>query len=198
MVEHTGTLLLNTAQGVGTALLFVALLPPAVRGDDGTDFFEKKVRPVLAEHCYACHSAGAKKEKGGLRLDTPAAIRAGGDNGPAVKAEDQDSLLLRAVTHADGTPAMPPKGKLPDAAVADLRTWVKMGAPLPAANRVGLGVDRFARTAAEAPVGVAGVIQHHPVHVVHLHGERIELARLTSMHGGFTCAAKVREEEAYH
>jgi cytochrome c553 len=128
------------------ALLLVALLPaggglragvlspPAAPADDGTDFFEKKVRPVLAEHCYSCHSGAAKKTKGGLALDTPNAIREGGDSGPAVKASDADSLLLRAVAHADGVSPMPPKGKLPDAAVADLRRWVMMGAPLPAAT----------------------------------------------------------------
>src|SRR5262245_34492665 len=96
---------------------------------EGDDFFEKKVRPVLAEHCYACHSATAKKERGGLRLDTPEAIRTGGESGPVVKPKDEDSLLLKAVAHAPGASAMPPKSKLPDSAIADLRAWVKMGAP---------------------------------------------------------------------
>ncbi len=119
--------------GAAAALLLVTLLSTAGRADDGTDFFEKKVRPVLVEHCYSCHSAGAKKEKGGLQLDTPDAIRKGGESGPVVKAKDEDSLLLRVVSHAPDVPAMPPKGKIPDAAVADLRKWVKMGAPLPGA-----------------------------------------------------------------
>ncbi|HEY2909254.1 MAG TPA: PSD1 and planctomycete cytochrome C domain-containing protein [Gemmataceae bacterium] len=99
--------------------------------DDKTDFFEKKVRPVLSEHCYSCHSAAAKKEKGGLRLDSPEAIRRGGESGPAVRANDAMSRLLLAVTHAADVPAMPPKGKLSDAAIADLRKWVMMGAPMP-------------------------------------------------------------------
>ncbi len=116
------------------ALVFVALLPAAGRADDSADFFERKVRPVFVEHCYSCHSAGAKKVRGGLRLDTPDAVRRGGDSGPAIKADDADSLLLRAVAHAADAPAMPPKGKLPDAAIADLRKWVKLGAPLPAAS----------------------------------------------------------------
>ena len=114
------------------AIVLIALLPAGGRADDGNDFFEKKVRPLLVEHCYACHSA--KKAKGGLRLDTPASLRKGGDSGPAVKAADEDSLLLRAVAHAPNAPAMPPKGKLPSAAVADLQRWVKMGAPIPAAD----------------------------------------------------------------
>jgi hypothetical protein len=127
-------------------LLLVALLPTTGRGDGGTDFFEKKVRPVLAEHCYACHSA--KKTKGGLALDTPDGIRKGGESGPVVKAKDGDSLLLRAVGHASDAPAMPPtpKEKVPDAAVADLRAWVKMGAPLPAATPGKAEVGAVART----------------------------------------------------
>src|SRR5262245_35226375 len=117
------------------------LFAGAGRADDGADFFEKKVRPVLAEHCYSCHSAAAKKERGGLRLDTPEAIRQGGESGPVVKPKDADSLLLQAVAHATGAPAMPPKSKLPDSAIADLRAWVKMGAPLPTAMRQAPAAD---------------------------------------------------------
>ncbi len=120
-------------------------MPTGGRADDGVDFFEKKVRPILVEHCYSCHSAGAKKEKGGLRLDTPEAIRRGGDSGPAVKANDEKSLLLRSIAHAADAPAMPPKGKLPDAIVADLGRWVKMGAPLPAAATAKPEVGEAAR-----------------------------------------------------
>ena len=63
----------------------VVLSPGSVRADDGSDFFEKKVRPVFVEHCYKCHSADAEKGKklrGGLRLDTVAGIRKGGESGP--------------------------------------------------------------------------------------------------------------------
>ncbi len=118
----------------GAALLLIGLFPAAGRADDGSDYFEKKVRPVLAEHCYTCHSAAAKKVKGGLTLDTPDGIRKGGDSGPVVKAKDEDSLLLRAVEHAPDVSAMPPKGKLPDASITALREWVKTGAPLPVAT----------------------------------------------------------------
>ncbi len=121
-------------QGWPVAFLLTALLPTFGRADDSVDFFEKKVRPVLSEHCYSCHSAAAKKTKGGLRLDTPDGIRKGGDSGPLVKANDENSLLLRAITHAPDVSAMPPKAKLPDAAVRDIRRWVMMGAPLPAAS----------------------------------------------------------------
>jgi hypothetical protein len=134
------------------ALLLVSALPTGSRADDGTDFFEKKVRPVFVEHCTNCH--GAKKAQGGLRLDTPDGIRTGGDSGPVVKAKDENSLLLLAIAHAADAPAMPPKGKIPDAAAADLRRWVKMGAPLPAANvQAAVGGERFwsFRPVAERP-----------------------------------------------
>jgi cytochrome c553 len=112
----------------------VFALPAEARAADGVEFFEKKVRPVLVEHCYACHSAEAKKTKGGLRLDTTEAILKGGDSGPLVKAGEEDSLLLKAVGYREDGVAMPPKGKLPDAVIADLRTWVKGGAQLPTAK----------------------------------------------------------------
>jgi hypothetical protein len=116
------------------AVILLLALPTAGRADEGVAFFERKVRPVLVEHCYPCHSAEAKKVKGSLRLDTPDAIRTGGDSGPVVTAGDENSLLLRAVEHREDGIAMPPKGKLPDAAIGDLRKWVKMGAPLPTAT----------------------------------------------------------------
>jgi hypothetical protein len=98
----------------------------------GLEFFEQKVRPVLAEHCYGCHSVAAKKHKGGLLLDSRDAIRKGGDTGPAVVPGDTNkSLLLKAVRY-DGL-HMPPKekGKLPDRVIVDLERWIKMGAPDP-------------------------------------------------------------------
>ncbi|MBN9522123.1 PSD1 domain-containing protein [bacterium] len=120
------------------AVLAVVLLPAAGRADDA-DFFETKVRPVLAEHCYACHSASGKKAKGGLTLDTPDGIRKGGDSGPAVVAGDTASLLVKAVEYHPDAPAMPPKGKLPARAVQDLRAWVKAGAALPEARAAQAG-----------------------------------------------------------
>jgi hypothetical protein len=106
--------------------------PLAVAADPGVEFFEKKVRPVLVEHCYACHSQQAGKNKGGLRLDTREALRKGGDTGPAVlPGQPERSLLLKAVRWTDAALKMPPKGKLPDAVAADLEAWVRMGAPDP-------------------------------------------------------------------
>src|SRR5438128_1121482 len=69
-------------------------------GAAGIEFFEKRIRPVLVEHCYRCHSTQAKSPKGGLLLDTRDALRKGGDTGPAiVPGKPEMSLLLRAVRH---------------------------------------------------------------------------------------------------
>src|SRR5579862_2164684 len=75
----------------------------------GTEFFERKIRPVLAERCLACHSAGAKKQKGGLALDTREGLLKGGDSGPALVSGDvEKSLLLKAIRYADPELRMPP------------------------------------------------------------------------------------------
>ncbi|HVS39621.1 MAG TPA: PSD1 and planctomycete cytochrome C domain-containing protein [Gemmataceae bacterium] len=97
---------------------------------DGAAFFEAKIRPVLVEHCYECHSAKAKKVRGGLRLDSRARLLSGGDRGPGLVPGDPDkSLLLEAVGYKNPDLQMPKGGKLSDAAIADLAAWVKMGAP---------------------------------------------------------------------
>ncbi len=99
---------------------------------EGVEFFEKKVRPLLVQHCYSCHSADAKKVRGGLLLDSRPGLLKGGDSGPAVvPGAPRQSLLVRAVRHADESLKMPPKGKLSAREIGDLETWVKMGAPDP-------------------------------------------------------------------
>jgi cytochrome c553 len=108
----------------------------SLRGADdaaGIEFFEKKIRPVLADHCYKCHSAQAEKLKGGLKLDTRADVLKGGDTGPAiVPGQPEQSLLIKAVRYADENLQMPPKDKkLSAEQIADLEAWVKMGAPDP-------------------------------------------------------------------
>jgi hypothetical protein len=106
--------------------------PLHAQSSAGIDFFEKKIRPVLVEHCYACHSESAKKTRGDLRLDTRDATRKGGQSGPAVvPGKIQDSLLLQAIRHTSPDLKMPPKGKLPDAVLADFEAWIRMGAPDP-------------------------------------------------------------------
>src|ERR1700693_5207831 len=118
------------------ALLALAGAPKlqGVAGDAGVEFFEKKIRPVLAEHCYSCHSTAAKKQRGGLLLDSAPALKKGGDTGPAlVPGKTGESLLIKAVRYTEPDPDMhmPPKGKLPATVIADLEKWVAMGAPDP-------------------------------------------------------------------
>jgi Protein of unknown function (DUF1553)/Protein of unknown function (DUF1549)/Planctomycete cytochrome C len=100
----------------------------------GVEFFETKIRPVLVEHCYKCHSEEARKKrklKGDLLLDSRAGMLAGGDKGPAfVAGKPDESLLIKAIRH-EGELRMPRDGKLPAAVIADFETWVKMGAPDP-------------------------------------------------------------------
>jgi hypothetical protein len=107
-----------------TGLVF---LPSLTRGDDASDFFERKIRPVLVEHCYACHSAEGKRFEGGLRVDSRDAIRRGGDSGPAVLPERVDASLLIAALKYESL-EMPPKQKLPDAIIKDFEKWISEGA----------------------------------------------------------------------
>ena len=97
---------------------------------DESVFFEAKVRPVLVKHCYECHSESADELQGGLRLDTRAGTRLGGDSGPAVTpGKPSKSLLLSAIRHSGLK--MPPDEKLSDDVIADIEHWIKKGAPDP-------------------------------------------------------------------
>lgn len=96
----------------------------------GIAYFEKHIRPLLAERCYGCHSLRADKQEGGLRLDTVEGLMRGGDRGSAVVPGDAEaSLIIQAVRYSDQEFQMPPTEKLPDEAVKALETWVMMGAP---------------------------------------------------------------------
>jgi hypothetical protein len=112
---------------------------------EGTEFFEKKVRPILTQHCYRCHSGQAKKLRGGLRLDSREAMLKGGDSGPSLVAGQPDkSKLIEAVGYKNVELQMPPRDKLPETAIADLTAWVKMGAPWPKEQTVADGPSRSA------------------------------------------------------
>jgi hypothetical protein len=91
-------------------------------------FFESRIRPVLAIHCYDCH--GASKKAGGLRVDWRGGLIEGGDSGPSVEPGDADgSLLVRVMEHAEPGLEMPQKApKLPATALKDFRDWVASGA----------------------------------------------------------------------
>ncbi|HXG63323.1 MAG TPA: DUF1553 domain-containing protein [Planctomycetota bacterium] len=114
------------------AALVFAAPPQAAAADDpqGVEFFEKKIRPVLVDKCYSCHSAGAKKIKGGLTLDSRAGALKGGHQGPAIRpGEPERSLLVRAIRWEDEDLQMPPKERLPAAVAKDFEEWVRRGAP---------------------------------------------------------------------
>ena len=111
--------------------------PAAVKPPELTkpqlDFFETKVRPVLSANCYKCHSTEAGKVKGGLLLDSREGWMKGGENGPVIVPGDPaKSKLIIALSYKDADLQMPPKGeKLSEREIADLTTWVRMGAPDP-------------------------------------------------------------------
>ncbi|MBI5758430.1 MAG: DUF1553 domain-containing protein [Planctomycetales bacterium] len=112
--------------------LFTETLPaaePAPNESAANEFFERSVRPVLAQHCFSCH--GREKKKGGLSLTSRAEMLAGGESGAVVElGKPKDSLLIEAVGY-EGDTRMPPNGRLGDAEIAALRKWVELGAPWP-------------------------------------------------------------------
>ncbi len=118
--------------GALAALRLAALaIPSAALGADpaGADFFERYVRPVLAQECYVCHSNAAPQVQGGLRVDTREAMLKGGARGPAITPGDaENSSLVRALRHV-GDLQMPPARKLENEQIERIAAWVRMGAP---------------------------------------------------------------------
>ena len=123
------------------SILILLLVVCRLWADAKTDFFESKIRPVLATHCFECHG---HKDKGGLKLDSREAILQGGDSGPAiVLGKPQKSLLMTAVQHADSELEMPPKKKLPPEAIADLSQWIRAGAVWPEGKGLGFATGEI-------------------------------------------------------
>lgn len=132
MTSYRATLL---ATGLLTsALVRAADAPPAISAAD-LQFFDTKVRPILTEECYKCHSHQADRIRGKLMLDSRDAVLLGGATGPAiVPGQPDDSLLIQAIRYTDEDLKMPPEehgGKLSDQQIADLTEWVRRGAPDP-------------------------------------------------------------------
>src|SRR6266480_2042603 len=126
---------------VVVALSSAALVSAAEFKSEHYEFFEKKIRPVLVEHCYKCHSASSEKLKGELFLDTKEGMLKGGESGkPAVVPGDADkSRLIEAIRYGNEDLQMPPKkagGKLSDEQIADFVAWVNLGAPDPRTGKV--------------------------------------------------------------
>jgi cytochrome c553 len=127
------TILAASALHAAAATTTPAAAPKISPADQ--QFFENKIRPVLVESCYKCHSRDADKVKGGLMLDTREALLHGGSSGDAIVPGNPDkSLLIQAIRYTDEDLQMPPKGnKLSDQQIADLTEWVRRGAPDPRA-----------------------------------------------------------------
>jgi len=113
---------------IRSALIFACLAAAASAADIA--HFEQRIRPLLIANCIDCH--GPDKQKGGLRLDSRAGWQTGGDSGPAlVPGKIAESKLWQAVSYADRDLRMPPKRKLKDSELADLKLWIESGAPDP-------------------------------------------------------------------
>jgi len=134
--------------------VFALVLGSTAFAVEPTAFFEKSIRPILIDRCYECHSVESGKSKGGLRLDSRAAVLKGGDNGPALIAGDPDkSRLIEAIRYHNQDTQMPPKGALPASEVKLLEEWVKIGAPDPRS-------EVASKTSAPRIIDIAAGTQH--------------------------------------
>ena len=98
---------------------------------DSVDYFERYVRPLLAEQCFACHSTSSPVAQADLRVDSRASLLKGGKSGPAIEPGNPDgSRMLQVLRNNDGV-RMPPAGKLTDTQIERIATWISMGAPFP-------------------------------------------------------------------
>jgi uncharacterized protein DUF1549/uncharacterized protein DUF1553/cytochrome c len=124
----------------------LAAEPTVVDERAAVEFFEKKIRPLLATRCYECHAHDKAGDSGQLAVDSRTALLKGGDRGPIIVAGKPDeSLLLKAVKYGDPKLQMPPEGKLPDAEIELLTKWIADGAFVPeygvAAQKKGREID---------------------------------------------------------
>ncbi len=130
--RRSSTGVLRVLLGLGLSLRVVLDAAPAPDAAERLAFFEQRIRPVLVEHCHECHSADAKALKGGLRVDSRNGLLRGGDTRAAVVPGDAAaSLLVEALSYTNRDLQMPPKGRLPDAVLADFARWIAGGASDP-------------------------------------------------------------------
>ena len=114
-------------------LLVLTVCASSLIAADGDDFFESKIRPLLATHCHACHTGGAL---GNLRLDSREGVLKGGKSGRVVvEGKPEASLLIEAVKRTHVRLKMPPVGALSKDEVGHLEEWVRMGVPWPEVKR---------------------------------------------------------------
>ena len=113
------------------ALVCVMLCSCSLAADDN-DFFESKIRPLLVQHCYECHSGKVGVVESGFDMDTRAGMLVGGDHGIAiVVGKPEESLLMKALSYRLADLEMPPDGKLPQRATDLIADWIKTGAVMP-------------------------------------------------------------------
>ena len=113
-------------------LFFLTPVASAVSGAGDAEFFEKRIRPLLVERCYACHSQATPNPMGGLTLDSADSMLQGGSRGPAVSpGQPEKSLLITAISYQDPNLKMPPTGRMSDRQIRDFIEWVKRGASFP-------------------------------------------------------------------
>jgi hypothetical protein len=113
-------------------LVLVAAAQATVRADDKTEFFENEIRPLLVEKCSRCH--GAKKQSGGLRIDSREALMKGGDGGSAILPGDPTSSLIVQAVRRKGELKMPPDNPLSAREIRSLEKWIELRAPWPAST----------------------------------------------------------------
>ena len=102
-----------------------ALMAGSSVAADSDATFSQKVKPLLQRKCFECHSSKSDELKGNLKLESVDDILKGGDSGPAVKAGDDDSLLLKVIRYQVEDKQMPPSGKLDDEDIRVIAEWVK-------------------------------------------------------------------------
>jgi Protein of unknown function (DUF1553)/Protein of unknown function (DUF1549)/Planctomycete cytochrome C len=150
-MRHLGSLIV---------LPLLCVLPLNAEEDQvGVAFFESRIRPVLVQHCYECHSSQSDELKGGLSLENAASVVKGGDSGTAVVGGKPDESLLLDALKYDGL-EMPPAGKLTESVIQDFEKWIAMGAPDP---REGEAAKPQARSAIDIAAGRKFWAFHPPV-----------------------------------
>jgi len=137
-----GALLLTLA---GTATAASPAKPKATK--EGLDFFEKRIRPILVQNCYECHSGDKSKAKGHLLLDSADGMMKGGESGAAIMPGSADESLLVEAIRYEGL-QMPPKGQLPEDVIQDIVEWINMGAPDPRVGKAAKPRDKIDMAAA--------------------------------------------------
>ncbi len=121
-------------------LVLALAIPVCAAMDDEADFFEKKIRPILASQCQSCH--GQKMQMAGLDLSTAAGFQKGSDKGPLVNKDAVENSRLLHVLRHQGKVKMPPAGRLKDEQIADIAEWVNHGAAWPSAPTEAAKPDR--------------------------------------------------------